>query len=44
MQRNDFSIFIWKQINLENSKSYIKTSAMRECYKDDDYDSDKVEE
>ena len=44
MQRSDFSLFIWKQINLENSKSYIKTSSMRECYKDDDYDSDKVDE
>jgi len=44
MQRNDFPLFIWKQINLENSKSYIRTSAMRECYRDEDYDSDKVDE
>jgi hypothetical protein len=44
MQRNDFPLFIWKQIDLENSKSYIKTSTMREYYRDEDYDSDKLEE
>jgi len=40
-QKIDFPLFMWRQLNLEHSKTYNKYATMRDLYLNDEYESEE---